>query len=305
MNRSFRNQFTPSQTPKCLRYLIWSLIIGSLASALLNHFFLNSFMYPIAEKWIALSSSGIKHGLLWQLITYPLSSLSVGLSFGFLVKLFFTVYLIWMIGSMVVERISVSSFLSFILLVTIGTGALISSILYYSPSLFVLSGAFPILNSFFMAWTMFYGEGTVLLFFVIPMRIRTLSMGYFVLLTLMNLSSENYIGIVADLTGPVLTYLFAILIWNLKGPFKPLEKFDQALLNVRSFFQSSILKIGGVDLSFAKGKRYDFKTGKNIINDDEFLDAMLEKISKKGKESLSLRERWRMHRIVKRRKRRA
>ena len=56
---------------------------------------------------------------------------------------------------------------------------------------------------------------------------------------------------------------------------------------------------------FAKAKIYDFKTGQAILNDEEFMDAMLSKISMYGQSSLSFRrEHFRLKRILKEKKQR-
>jgi hypothetical protein len=302
MYRSYQSKTTPPSTPSAIKYLIGAFSLSLIISSLLNLFFINTLMYPVCEKWLSLSRSGLMNGYIWQLFTNPFISSNIGLGFSFIIHLLFTMYLVWMIGSMIIERVSFKSFLCFLICCSLGTSLAIGGTLLASPSLFVLSGISPILHSLILAWAMLYGEGVILIFFIIPMRIRTLAFGYLALITLMNLSAQNYIGILADLTGPVIAYFYCVLAWNLKAPFRPFHKFDNLLLDIKSSSSQLFLKIWAKDSSFASTKRYDFKTGKPLTTDDEFLDAMLDKISKKGKDSLSFRERWKMSRIVKKRR---
>ena len=49
-----------------------------------------------------------------------------------------------------------------------------------------------------------------------------------------------------------------------------------------------------METDYPDAKIFDLKTGQAVIDDDSFMDSMLEKISKSGEQSLSKKEKKRM-----------
>lgn len=283
------------QTPiSLLKKLIFTLAICNFASALLNLIFSRHFGSAYPVDLFALSLSGIQKGFFWQLFTYPFVSTQVGLSLGFCIEVLFEGYILWTVGSLLLQRISSLQSMLFALTCTIGTGMVAASLQISMDSPYLLASLLPLISACIIAWAMFSGEGMILLFFVIPIRIKTLTACYLGLITLINLSHENYLGLLVDLTSPLLAYLFALAVWQQRSPYPYLHSFETVILRLCQHFQSDDFD----------AKRYDFKTGKAQISDDEFVDKMLEKISRSGKESLTWAQRWRLWRIARRRGRR-
>ena len=90
-------------------------------------------------------------------------------------------------------------------------------------------------------------------------------------------------------------YLYSVLVWDSLSPFRRLHPLEKKMIYLKRKWFHRFQKV--VDIEVQPSKVYDFKTGKAIIQDDDFMDACLDKISKKGKSSLTMRERFRMWRI--------
>jgi hypothetical protein len=118
---------------------------------------------------------------------------------------------------------------------------------------------------------------------------------------LIPLSTFNWITLSFYAAAILFGYLYAVMAWELNGPFSWMRLID------RPFGALSLLlkKTGKWRLKKGKeGKIIDFQTGEPLQNDEQFVDAMLEKISKQGEASLSWKERQRLQEISKRKQKR-
>ena len=95
-------------------------------------------------------------------------------------------------------------------------------------------------------------------------------------------------------------YFYSLLFWEILSPFQCLHTMEKRVIYFKRKMCHRYKKVG--DIEVIPSKIYDFKTGKAIIQDDKFMDACLEKISRRGKGSLNMHERFRMWRISKKKK---
>lgn len=258
---------------------------------------------PTPQALLSLSLWGLKHGFVWQFFThFFISPQTNGLSLSFILYLLFNMYFLWVVGSSVLERHGVKHFLILYLGGGVFSGAITSLALLKSSSLIPIAGVNPALYALLTAWMMLLPEVQILLFFTIPIKIKWLIVGILGINLCVDLSQGNLVHFILYLTSIGFGYLYALCVWKIHGPFPRLHAFEKILINLgrkatHTFTYTSTYHP-------PKGSKiYDFRTGKALLSDEEFLDACLSKIATEGKESLTFHERWKMRRISKRKKR--
>jgi membrane associated rhomboid family serine protease len=285
--------YGPSETPKPLLYLIASIGIISILSTLLNGFFSYFLGSAGPEEWLSLSLRGIQNFHIWQPFTYMFthSSYAAGISISYLISLVFNLYVLWILGSAVMERIGLNSFfkLFFISGIISGLVALLLMKVTSSYSL-ILSGPGPSLLASLSFWTLLYSDATLSFFFIFKLKAKWLSAGIFMAILLSCLSQLDFVLLSFYLTGMISGYLYGVIAHDLKGPFPFLNAFEDFIFGLFK---------GKTEVN---SKIVDINTGQ-AIDDDIFVDAMLAKISKSGENSLSFYERKRLDEISKRKKR--
>lgn len=301
MVNSFSYGSSPANTPKTIYRLVAITSIVSILCALFNYFFAY-FGIATPQELLSLSWKGLSNWYIWQPITYLFVQAGgeYGLSFGFLFALLFNMYILWVMGGSTLDRVGDAAFLRFYFI----SGALIGlTTLLLMPLLgqyAILAGATPIILAILMVWTMLHPESHMLLFFIIPIQTKHLLPAILVLLLLVNISQLNFIELGFNLMGLIVGYLYATLVWGLVSPYQFTHVTDRWLTalgekftNLSSWFQAAR------PLPDKKAEIIDFHTGKSVMDDDEFMDAVLDKISKHGEKSLSWSERNRMKQISK------
>ena len=161
----------------------------------------------------------------------------------------------------------------------------------------MLAGAACAVYGLLIVWTMLNPDSQMLLFLTIPVQTRYLVVILLGLNLILDLSGGSYLTAASNVLGAAFGYLYALLAWELKGPFPFSQRFDGAMNRLGR----RLRRRSPPPSSYAHSKIYDFKTGETVVDDAHFMDAMLNKISEKGEKSLSWRERRRMRRISRRR----
>lgn len=288
----------PEFTPSVIKYLILITCIASVITVLSESLIQHLFGMGSLSQIFGLSWSGITNFFLWQPFTYFFlygAAPGIVISLFWLLGLAFNMYILWVMGSNIAERVTGSSFLKMYLLsgVIAGLAALLMILITGHDEL--LYGPGPCILAILLVWSMLNPDSDLLLFFVLPIKSRWLVAGILIAVLIIDLSGARFVDLTLYAVGTVIGYLYALWIWDLQSPFEALRPIDDRLVALKN-------KILSKNPWGAKsnGKVYDFHTGKIINEDDRFMDAMLDKISKHGKESLSWFERQKMNRIAKR-----
>ncbi len=291
----------PGDTPKTIYRLVVATSIISVFCALFNNLFAY-FGTKTPQSWLSLSWDGLLHWYIWQPISYLFlqASGAEGISLGFLISLFFNMYILWIMGSSTLNRVGSSSFLRFYFISGALTGLATLLIMPLIGQYTTLAGATPTILSILMVWTMLNPESTILLFFLFPVQAKRLLPAFLILMLLINLSQLNFIELAFNFIGLLIGYLYATLVWGLESPYAFTRYTDKWLTELGH-------KIVGLSTWFGrarplpekKAEIIDFHTGKAVMDDDLFMDAVLEKISKFGENSLTWSERHRMKQIAK------
>lgn len=292
-------QFGPEKTAPVIKYLLICTGAVSLICALLHPLFNQFFGMSSPLQWLSLSWNGLTQFFLWQPFTYVFiqDGAAYGISLSFLIALTFNLYLLWILGSTILEKIGNRAFLTFYFSTAVICG-LITLVAMRTFGVYgYLSGPVPILLALFMIWACLYADSEILLFFVFPVKTKWILTGIILALFLVCLSHLDIVSFLFYGTGIFLGYLYSVTVLGLRSPFEWTHYVDDRLTIWYDKIAGSIRKWRNKPQEKEKSKIFDIKTGNPVMNDDQFIDAMLSKISRSGEKSLTAGERRRMREI--------
>lgn len=260
------------KTSHAVRWLVIANVVVFVVGFILQIALWQTGRYPYHNQLFdvfALSSEGVfGRGWIWQLFTY------LFLHGGFW-HLFFNMFALIMFGTELEELWGHKEFLKYYFFCGIGAGIFIILLpVILSQPAHLTVGSSGAIFGLLLAYAVYWPERRILLFFVIPIKVK-----YFVLLlglltfylTLENghLSEISHVG---HLGGLVTGYFY--LLWKL-GKKRGTSSFYLSLKNPAALFSR-------------KGQK------REILNEDltneQKLDLILEKISRHGLKSLSSAE---------------
>jgi membrane associated rhomboid family serine protease len=259
------------------------LIFTSIGLSLLAGFI------PILYPLLGLSWAGMERLYLWQLATYLFVE-NGPISLNFFLVLGFNMYLLWMFGSFIIERSHTRLFL----FLYFGAGIIGGAVSLLLPHGFLL-GSSNAVYAILIAWMMLNPGAQLLLFFTLPLKAHWLILGVIGITLLLALSTANYAEALSLFVSCSYAYLFALITWRTPGPIPFLRKFEKRI------FQ--FLEKRKHHDSYGHTKIFDIKSGEPVLDDDRFMDAMLDRISRHGQGSLTPEEQKRMNGISARKKR--
>lgn len=291
----------PGKTPGAIAWIISLTCLMSFCAALLEPLFVYYFQISGPNTFFSLSWHGLKEGYLWQPVTYLfIEDGFQGVTFSLLIALFFQMYILWIMGTSLIERVGSSSFVWFYLFCGMLCG--LATVLSAAPL-----GQHPLLTgpggsiiALWVVWTMMHPESEVLLFFILPLKAKWLLAFVLGALLLVNLSQGNFVALLYYFTSAAAGHLYGVIAWGLEGPFSWSNGLDKAILHLKAKFSkksAATSVFSGVDTT----KIIDINTGKPFLDDDLFVDTMLAKISQTGEDSLTWSERRRLRKISEKR----
>lgn len=289
-----------SLVPKVIKTTIILTLLLTFFTLVSNALFTQVFGIPSPQELLSLSAWGIHKLFIWQFISYLfIQPLSGGISFGMLLHIFFDLYLLWMIGSSVVQMKGKNHFLS----LYFGGGLFVGLMAYLCQLIFGVSlpfaGATPVIYILLISWTFLFPGASLMLFMMIPMRAKWLVFGLIGVNLFLDFSNGNFFGFLITASSLFFGYFYSVLIWESLSPFERLHAFEKKLIQLKRKYFKFSKKVTGSEME--DGKIYDFKTGRIVMQDEDFIDVCLEKIARHGKQSLTWRERLKLYRLSKRR----
>lgn len=288
--RTTVGQMGPAYTPPIIKNLIISICSATIVAALLDPILRYYFNFSL-QFFLSLTPLAYSKFFFWQPITYLFLLQSAGgLTFGLLLSLFFQMFLLWMTGSQLAERYGAASFLKLFFGTGVTAALVALPFMMATPFTIPYSGPTASLIAVFVVWTYLHHDSQILLFFIIPIKAKWLLAFGLGAAFLVFASNGSLISLVMLVTGVLFGALYATFFKELPSPYPFLESFDRLIAKLRN--QSSVKG------SQRRGKIFDFKTGKPVETDEEFLDRVLEKISRSGEDSLTPQERARLEKIA-------
>lgn len=259
------------------------LIFGTIGISLLAGFF------PVIRALLALSWLGVDRLFLWQFFTYIFVEKGP-INFNFVISLAFTMYLLWIFGPPLYERTFPKKFFTLYFGATLLGG--VSALMF--PQ-FVLAGSTNPVFAVLVVWMMLNPGSQLLLFFTLPFKSYILVLALIGISLFFDTTSRDWIGAITLLISCIYGYLFTLFVWRTHSPFSFLHAFER---NIFKLFESRKRK----KMNKTQSKIYDIQSGQPISDDDKFMDAMLDRISRHGEDSLTPEEKKRMNEISKKRK---
>ncbi len=290
MSNPFYQQMSPTDTPKRLKFFL----------ALMTTFTLGPAFFPQFTPFLALSQEGIDRFYFWQWISYGLfEPSSGGLSFALIIQLAFSLYVLWIFGRSLIDRLGLPRFLAIFLGAALVGGLTASRLLsaLNSPRLFINSA--PPLYACLFAWTLLNANATVFLFFAIPLNACRALYVFLGISLLIDLSHGDWPSAAALAAALAYTYFFTLAACQMLSPFSFLHRFEKAFIRFSSRLKRWPQK---TPQTYRSSKIYDIRSGRPVLDDEQFMDAMLTRISLYGEESISPEDKRRMEQISQRKK---
>ena len=289
-------RFTPDYTPAVVRWVIWLTCGISIASAWLDASFY-TYLNISPQALLSLSLEGWRERFFWQPLTYLfVQPANYGVTFGLLINLLIISYLIWIIGTEIAVLHGSKAFLRFYLFCGVVTGIFGWIALAATQSPTVVAGAFAMTLSLFVVFAMMYPNRELLFFFIIEIPIKILLACLVGGTLLVFVAQGDLVNLTLTVSALVTAYLYAKLAWGLNGPYYFMRRMDRFFDRV-----AQIVRIKWEGHRDENQKIVNLKEASQLQEEDEFVDSMLEKISKQGKDSLSWFEKRKLDKISQKR----
>lgn len=290
------NPFSQAGDQEALTRILIATGCISLFFALWDSLVSIPFNLPLLASYFTLSLAGIKHFYLWQFITY----FFVMSTYGFTINLFYiigsliTLYMIWIFGAAIYEHAGRKQFLQlyFASGIIAGVFALLAMLILQTS--IPMSGPTAPLLALYTAWTFLYPDIELMLFFVLPVRSKWLFASILGIIFLLSLAQLDLISLFYYSSAIATAYLYTTMVWQIGSPFQITANLDRKLIS----WGDRLRKYRGSPQPQGP-KIIDISSGSALQDEDEFVDAMLQKISKKGQNSLTWAERKRLDEISK------
>src|ERR1700722_18127125 len=235
------------------------------------------------REYFALSNAGLRHGFVWQLLTFQFLHANLWHLIGNLVGL-------WCFGFRVEERLGRWNFIKLYLLSGVAGGLLQSLLGWVFPDHFggAVVGASAGISGLLAAFALLDPETIFLAYFVIPIRVKLLLyLALAVSLFFTAFPYDSNVAHAAHLGG--LLFAMAFLRWGL-SPMRSAVSWNPVRRKLR---RESMLKAATAQP--AKMRRRPKVTSVQDLPSEEFIaqevDPILDKISAHGIQSLTDRER--------------
>jgi membrane associated rhomboid family serine protease len=236
------------------------------------------FGFPVG-KYLALSAEGLRHGRVWQLLTFQF--LHVGL-----LHLAGNMLGLWFFGRVVEERLGTSQFWKLYFLCGVAGGALQAGLGLLWPKYFGAEtfGASAGVLGLLAAFALLEPEATILIFFILPIKARYILWIELSIAALFTIVPTDPVVAHAAHLGGILAAI-AFLRWDFRRPPLPWNPL-QARRRKRQLVQAA------AQITRWRGKR---DTPSAELPPEEFIskevDPILDKISAHGIHSLTPHER--------------
>ncbi len=287
----------PTPTPKIVKWTIIATLFLSFFAIVSNALFTQVFHIPSPQYLFSLTTWGVHKFFIWQFLSYlfiqPIST--EGISMALILHIFFDIYLLWSMGSAIVQARGKNHFLGLYF-----GGALFVGVIAYASLLFFgsplpFAGATTSIYILLIGWAFLFPEAMIMLFLVIPVRAKWLVFGLIGVNLFLDFSNGNFLSFFVTTAAMLYGYFYSVLIWESLSPFRRLHGLEKKMIYSKRKWTHRFRRAS--DIKIETAKVYDFKTGEAIVQDEDFMDACLDKITRKGKDSLTWRESFRMWRI--------
>ncbi|MCY3973948.1 MAG: hypothetical protein OXF02_00145 [Simkaniaceae bacterium] len=274
-------------------------IAVSFTSVLFHGLFTQVLHIPGPDQLLSIGTAGVHKFFPWQFISYLFVQPFGGtLSLPGLVGLFFDLYFLWVVGSSLLAMKGKRDFVNLFF----GGGALVGVLAYLYFLCFHIPGPFagmkPAIQILLISWCFLFPEARIMLFMTFPVRAKYLVFGWMGVELFVAFSHVEFMRFFTVATSFIFGYSYALLAWEMRGPFAFLHPFDTKMIALKRRCRR-LWRTGVSADASANSKIYDLKTRRAVMSDSAFIDYCLDKIAKEGKGALTWRERWKLYRLSK------
>lgn len=277
-----RQGFTPLLVKRLIQITLGFTLITILLDPLLH-----------TQQFFALTPDAIDKYYLWQFITSLFLIPTPVFSFGYLVDVAFSMLILWLMGSILYERVKTTKFIIGYALSGIVSGIFALFAMKITSQYLLVSEFFPSLVALVTMWTMADPKQQLYLLFVLPLKAQWILT--FALLGTIATSAlqQDYVGSAAYFSAFVFSYFYSLIALDFRSPFDWMLGIDRVIKKtsywLHSVWQWHIMGLVRKCLNIPRRFFQGIRTRR-----EAFVDRTLEKISTLGKESLSLYERFRL-----------
>ncbi len=231
--------------------------------------------------WLRLSLPGLKSGYAWQLVTYAFCH-----SVKDIFHIIFNLLFVWWFGKTLETMYGSREFLFFYIAAAVTAGLAYVGLDLATGGLGGVVGASGAVMAIMMVYACHFPRQKILLMMIIPVEIRWMVLGYVVFSmfpvvnALAGKGSSSNIAHSAHLGGLLFGYLYYRFHWRLSDVFGQ-------------------WKLPNFSRTFGARRNIKIYSPPSNVSDDKEVDAILEKISEQGIESLTKKERKKLERASK------
>lgn len=279
-------KFNRALTPELIKRLVQITALVTLVSVALDP-------YIGLQQYLSLSPFFFDRLYLWQIITAIFLIPSAVFSFGFLLDLAFSMLVLWLFGSLLLERIGKKQFLFVYFATGILSGLAAVLVLKALGLYFMFSSCLPVILAITTLWTMSDPYQELLLFFILPLKAKW-ALAFALLGTIFtSFVQHDLVSFAAYSTSFVFSYFYGLFVLGFRSPYDWMLGFDRLIQKCGSWIERiwQWYIMGPIRKFFDSIGRY--KAGKKA-KEEAFIDSALEKVSKEGAASLSLYQRLRL-----------
>ncbi|MCH9620635.1 MAG: hypothetical protein S4CHLAM20_00350 [Chlamydiia bacterium] len=286
--------------PKSIKFMTILIVALSLLSGTVNKIFPSLVKLPNLIELFSIQLNTISSFKLWQFIThifvYPAYT---GIHIFYLINLFFSIMILQRMGSVIVHQKGEKKFIQFFLTCGIFSGLAAFATIAYFKTPYYYAGPSSTLYCLLVATIFLFPKIDFMLFISSPIKGKVLVPCLIGMMMLMSISAQDYVYFFATLGSIFVAYLYMLLFWKIESPYAFMNGFDRFIIHLSRGRIGSFYKTTKLDKYTGSTRIYDIKTGKAVLSEESFINACLEKISKEGKKSLTLYERFRLYRYSK------
>lgn len=224
-------------TPKVIRHLVRWISFISIGSAVLDAFF-----HTHLVSLLSLTENSYRELFLWQPLTSLFLIPGFSLSFGFLLDIAFAMLLLWLLGTLLVERIGARKFLFAYASCGIisGCAGLLASFVFSTALWHQMGLCLPAILGVCTLWAMSDPYQTLILFFIFPIQARWI-LAFALIGTLFNAISASDITALFTFTSAFIwSWLYGIFALGFSSPFAWMETAEErvkkACASIRAFW---------------------------------------------------------------------
>jgi len=279
-------RFNRAYTPELIKRLLQITCLVTFVSVAFDP-------YIGLQQYLSLSPLFFDRLFLWQIVTAIFLIPSTVFSFGFLLDVAFSMLILWLFGSLLLERIGKRQFLFVYFASGVLSGLAAVFMLKALGLYFMFSTCIPVILAITTLWAMSDPYQEMLLFFVLPLKAKW-ALAFALFGTIFaSFVQHDLVSLAAYSASFLFSYFYGLFVLGFRSPYDWMLGFDRLTSKCSGWIQRmwQWYLLGPIRRLIDSFRRY--KSSKKA-NEEAFVDKTLEQISKEGASSLSLYQRLRL-----------